>query len=178
MLDLPKWLKDILSELKCPGCKKDLQPEAINAEGIRKSAVYKNKTAYFIEYHCPFCKQSSTLELNAMTVEDWVMQMFDQYASGEYSKKYDEKDDSKNDKDAPKAISELNKRTDRKTKISDEEFQEAIRFINGCKTHEEFLFGIGLDQSQIDEINKQDTESKNKKGTKRNSSKESNETDK
>jgi len=134
MIELPRRISDIFDKLKCPNCKKSLKQERVVAEGIRNSVVEDNKTAFFVEYDCPYCKQHSTLELTIMTVEDFVMEMLDRFT---------EKDVS-----VERVINKEEKTE--KTKITDSEYKEAIRFVRNCEDNITFLTGIGMNVEDID----------------------------
>jgi len=136
MIELPRRISDIFDKLKCPNCKKTLKPDRVVAEGIRNSVVEANKTAFFVEYDCPFCEQHSTLELTIMTVEDFVMEMLDRFT---------EDDSSEEKKQHVKK-----KKKQEKTKITDSEYKEAIRFVRNCEDNIAFLTGIGMNTEDID----------------------------
>ncbi len=136
MIDLPRRINDMFDKIKCPNCKKFLIPERVVAEGIRNSVVEVDKTAFFVEYDCPYCKQHSTLELTIMTVEDFVMEMLDRFTED----------------DSPEKTKEIVKKSKKqeKTKITDLEYKEAIKFVRNCEDNIAFLIGIGMNPEDIE----------------------------
>ena len=143
MLDIPKWLSEILPDIKCYSCKKlSMKQENIMAIGIRKSSKNSHKTVFFFDYLCD-CGQSSITEFpDPMDVEDFVNMMVDEYIQGSVVKEK-RKCSSKN----------CNKNPDRKvmkSKISQEEVEELKKLLNKCKDYPSLLLGIGV---PIEDIN-------------------------
>jgi hypothetical protein len=160
MLDFPKWFEKALQVLECPKCNDNIKKEYILAEGIRKSIVHENDTAFFIEYKCPKCLSHATIELTKMSVEEFVLEMVDLFASqddGEGEKSATEEDFENFDSaegDSSKKTKNTSKNFRKKTKITPSEFDGALKMIKSCKTHEEFLLNIGVSQEEIDELGK------------------------
>jgi len=150
-LDFPSWFYEAMPELECPNpkCGKPLEENHIIAEGIRKSMVHKNETAFFIEYKCPKCNNITTIELAKMTLEDFVLDMI-----GKFTGDKDECEDDTTEHERPN-----NTKSDREkchvsvfSKISDKEMKEIKKVIRDCESHYDFLKNIGLTDDKISEI--------------------------
>lgn len=177
MLDFPKWFDKAIKVMKCSNCHQKMSKEHILAEGIRKSIVHENATAFFIEYKCPKCDAHITMELTKMTVEDFVMEMIDQFAeqdmndfegaSAEEGYYYpEETDDSFRNEYDTQAERKKDKKRGRKnrnkSKIADNEFIEIKDIIKNCKTHEEFMLSIGITEDDIKKLSDEVNAEKNK----------------
>jgi len=118
--------------------------------GIRVSSKYKEKTVFFFDFLCP-CEHKIIVELDFMTIEDFVSDMVQEYTEGIG---IDEGIDEEIDEGV---ISK--KKIDRKTsvasKISDSEFGEMIDELNSCEYWEDFLIKLGFSSSSVEQY-KQD----------------------
>lgn len=150
-LDFPDWFYNALHMLHCRKCKRDVELEFILALGIRKSIMDVNTTSFFIEYACPYCNAHTTMELSPMTMEDLVMEMMDKYANEE-------------DDDDEGGIAEMSESVSG-SKISKNEFVNAIEMIRDCETHYDFMLQIGMTEDQIDQYSCKDKKNiPNRKG--------------
>ena len=80
MLDMPQWLRNVLSSLQCPHCKESLHHQGITAVGVRCSTQRSpTKTVMFLEYLCPSCEELAILEMNPMTLQQFCRDMAQAY---------------------------------------------------------------------------------------------------
>ena len=82
MLDIPHWLEEVVPKYSCPHCQKTMDKKLIVGIGVKNSIKYEDKTVFFFEYKC-FCDNKVIVELDMMSVEDFVMSMVDEYAKEE-----------------------------------------------------------------------------------------------
>ena len=118
MVEIPSWLKKSINKYSCPHCSVDMESERVVGVGIRMSTKYKDKSVFFFEYDCVKCKNRVFVELDFMTVEDYVMSMLDEYTGP------DEKDNKKENK----SINKVNQKPS-KSKIQDSEVDQMKGFL-------------------------------------------------
>jgi len=164
-LEFPMWFDEVLKLLECPQCHSPIKKGNIVAQGIRKSPkgnksdADDSSTSYFIEHHCPKCKQAAVLYIVEKSMQEFVAEMSDVYSGIAASAKDDVKDE-KDGKDEPKK--EVKPAPPKKSKISDDEFLEVKQLLKNCSTHHEFLINIGMTQEQLDELEKEYAQKDNK----------------
>jgi hypothetical protein len=149
MLDIPKWLINLLPNIKCCVCKeKAMVPENIVALGIRKSIKDINRTVFFFDYACK-CGRNSIIEFpDQMNIEGFVNMMVDEYISDGENECQEHSPDCKHHPD------NINKGKNKnfqqiKSKISEKEVGELKQLLNECKDFPSFLSQIGVSQELI-----------------------------
>jgi hypothetical protein len=156
MLEIPKWLLSILSDIKCCVCeKRNMVPENIVALGIRKSSKNRSKVVFFFDYACK-CGKNSIIEFpEQMNLEGFVNMMVDEYiAEVENNKNHcndDLCDDCKN-KEMDKETNKKHKNTENNkhiSKISIKEVEELKKILNKSQDFPSFLSQIGVSQELI-----------------------------
>jgi len=138
MTDIPEWLKSEMKSHECVFCNSKADIEGVAGLGIRNSSKHKGKTVFFYEYRCPKCSKIAILELNPMSVEEFVMKMIDEYSNEEVP-------DVSVDKKANKS---------KGSGISKEDISKFKKSFNKVKNWDEFLSSLGYTQDEIDENKK------------------------
>ena len=157
-LEFPAWFDAAFPSLECPKCKSSLKREGIVAEGIRrnkKSKRGKIDTSFYIEYNCDGCNGTSIMTFTQMSMKKFVHDLADKFKSDEDS--YDFSDNNLEEKGT-------GKKEMIKSKISKTEFDDAIKFLYACKTHEEFMMGIGVTPEEIEKYEKEVKDEKEQNG--------------
>jgi len=139
MLEFPKWFDEQLQFLQCPNCKKSVKKKNIIAEGIRVSMVDDKNTAFFVEYKCPNCDITTTLELGDMSLEDFALEILDRSTC-------DINYDDETMAPVTKAV---------RSKITRKEVDIAKEMIEKSPDHYDFMMNIGLTPEKIEEYNKE-----------------------
>ncbi|MFW6129641.1 MAG: hypothetical protein ACOC56_00565 [Atribacterota bacterium] len=159
MLDLPSWLKDNLSSYKCLHCKKHMVEDHIIGVGIRQSSKYEGKTVFFFEYDCPFCENRLFVELDLMSVEDYVFEMIEQY-SEEVEKAENTEDIILDDNDHLEGMEKHNqfindKHRKRNCRISKDEVEMFFSELNDAHSWDDIMLSIGLSEEEIEKNKEQ-----------------------
>ena len=192
MLDLPNWLIAALPGIECPKCKIPIKRSQIIAIGMRlrtpKKKSKKISTAIYIEHECSGCKYYAILDLGEISMKEFVLDMVDSTLEpediiellGEDDTEeqaprlpeqefdeiiYDETLGEQGDFDRNKSKNgDQNKGNSYigKSKISNNEYNKAIKFVEKCKNHYEFMLGIGITPEEIEKYNKELIEEKKK----------------
>ena len=140
MLEFPKWFDEQLQFLQCPNCKKSVKKKNIIAEGLRVSMVDDKNTAFFVEYKCPNCDITTTLELGDMSLEDFALEILDRSTCDIND------DDDETMAPVTKAV---------RSKITRKEVDIAKEMIEKSPDHYDFMMNIGLTPEKIEEYNKE-----------------------
>ena len=150
MINIPPWLRQDIkkNQYPCPTCSKIITEEGIIGIGIRISSKFKDKTVFFFEFLCT-CKNKVLVELNVMTIDDFVSNMIEAYEGVdkeniEHIDPINSDDESvfKNRSDHSSRISSL---------ISDKEFAEMVEGLNECEYWDDFLIKLGFSSQEIEQ---------------------------
>ncbi len=152
MLDLPLWLTVALPELSCPHCNNVMRKENVLSVGVRQSTRRKTITVMFFEYECYSCDNRSVVELDKMTLDDFAkciergspLENGSDGAKLELRRIHSEVSSNTNKKRPRKS------RRTKKSKITKKEIKEVVKWVETCKTHHDFLLGIGLTEETIE----------------------------
>ena len=144
MVEIPSWLKKNINKYSCPHCTINMKSERVVGVGIRMSTKYKDKSVFFFEYDCEKCENRVFVELDFMTVEDYVMSMLDEYTGP----------DDKEEKKESKKMGKMNKK-ESKSKIQDEEVDQMKSFLKSCTNWDDFLSAMGFDTETIEEYKRE-----------------------
>lgn len=166
MIDLPNWLKDSLSSYKCLHCKKHMVEDHITGVGIRQSSKYKDKTVFFFEYDCPFCENRLFVELDLMSVEDYVFSMIEQYSEEEIEiaetiEDAEDAEDIISNKNEPLKNMErydqsaYNGNKKRSCRISKDEIETFFSELNDAHSWDDIMLSIGLSEEEIEKNKEQ-----------------------
>ena len=145
MMDIPIWLKDNLKDYKCSHCEKTMIEENISGVGIRNSTKYEDKTVFFFEYHCKDCDSRLFVELDFMSVEDFVTAMVEQYAD-EIGINMDEMPSDTVERE-PKGYRSKRKSGSR---ISTDEVNEFMNDLDNAHSWDDILLAIGFSKEEIE----------------------------
>ena len=145
MIDLPSWLKINVPELCCPHCDQQMQVEGVISIGVRQSARDQGKNVLFFEYECIDCQNRAVVELNPMNLKQFCDCMFDNTHVKQMPKK-SSKSTVVNTVNKPSSPDKKNYRS----KITQDEVKKALKWVEECNNHDDFLLGIGLSQYEID----------------------------
>jgi hypothetical protein len=162
MKDTPRWVFKAIEDekLKCHKCKTLFKGKSLVAVGIRKSFKGNGKEALFIELQCLKCEDMTLFELQPMGLFDMSLSVLE-----EQENKLKE-EMSKRGRDI-ESIEELSKeeleeaynkgrtaqkdeKRRRKSKITLSEIKEVSKFLNKCKSGEEFLIALGMSPEEIE----------------------------
>jgi len=146
MIDLPAWLKKDLHKYRCPQCQKVMDEKGILGVGIKVSSKYKEKTVFFFDFLCS-CEYKIIVELDFMTIEDFVSDMVQEYTEG-IDEEIDENIISK-EKEKEKEKEKVRVRTPVISKIEDDEYDEMIEDLKNCEYWDDFLLKLGFSSSEI-----------------------------
>lgn len=161
MLDLLSWLVQSIEqgEWKCPQCGKPIKRENITATGIMKSEKFRNRTVQYIVYDCPECGTKSTITFNRMTVEEYVMDMHEQYHKPAAKTEKPALEETKSEGEETEENKTPAKKPEKKveppkvSKITQKEIDDfKKKLYDDCKTHEDFMLYIGLTKEDLDKI--------------------------
>lgn len=125
----PNWILKIIEQKKCASCGADVKKTGICAIGIRTVKENKNKNALYVEHMCSNCSSRtiSSFQEKVDTVEQLCYLLIEEIH---------------NRKKLEKA-----KRTKKPNKtgvISEEEYEEVMKFLKNNDDHSEFLKYIGM----------------------------------
>ena len=157
MLDLPPWIRDAIPELNCPHCNNSMETKYVLSIGIRRSKRTPSKTVLFFEYECGSCKLRSIVELNAMSLDEFINSVSQGSKTKNKLSKKNMFDNDQNDhldaeNDMDEVISKPLKRKLKKTsKISEKEITDFVQKLRNCNNSIEFLLSIGLTQEEMEE---------------------------
>jgi hypothetical protein len=140
MVEIPDWLKQSIEKYSCPHCTVTMVRDRVVGVGIRMSTKYKDKSVFFFEYDCEKCENRVFVELDFMTVEDFVMSMLDEYTGP---------DGERNDKTSKKTGRANKKAT--KSKIQDAEVLEMKDFLKKCSSGDDLLTAMGFSTETIEQ---------------------------
>lgn len=149
MLDMPKWLLEILPNIKCCVCEKfNMSAANVVAIGIRKSSKNKNNVVFFFDYACK-CGKSSIIEFpDQMNLEGFVNMMVDEYIAEGEGHCENCKDHCENSQETPVIKNNKNFHP-AKSKISEKEVKELKDILNKSQDFSSFLSQIGVSQELI-----------------------------
>jgi len=151
MLDLPYWIKDNLSKLKCPKCDVKIEHKNIINVGLTLVDKKHKHTHVYIGCLCSKCKAVFEFILDEMSMEEFVMTMLEQYAEEEeriveLEEDMDEFEEEhgitkvpykKKNNSKPKA--KKKQPVKGKSKIGDEEVSSFIKDLNSSASYDDFL---------------------------------------
>jgi len=155
MIDIPAWLKNDINKYHCPKCQKVMSEKNISAIGIKISSRDKEKTAFFFESLCS-CQHKTKVELNVMSVEDFVSDMVQEYTEGieeELTK------DIIKDTSSGQNVNKI----ETVSKISDDEYSEMVNGIKNCEYFDDFLIKLGFSSAEIEQNKKEGVKEYNRK---------------
>jgi len=152
MIDLPVWLKKELHKYRCPQCQKVMDEKGILGIGIRVSSKYKDKSVFFFDFLC-LCEHKIIVELDFMTIEDFVSDMVQEYTEGIDDEMGEGVDAVLAENTVPKK--KANKLQSVASKISDNECEEMLDALKDCEYWDDFLIKLGFSSSAIEQY-KQD----------------------
>lgn len=172
MLDLPNIVLYLIEEMRCPHCNDKMKAECVSSVGIKKSEKFRNRSVLFFQYDCLACNNSSIISANRMTVEEFVMDVFEEYTeegkeeqeNTEATSSSEEEDsedsslkESKKNKKQPKKNKNANAKKDKKSSsmISDEEVSSFKKRLDNYSSFQEFLNDIGVDESDLKKYSKE-----------------------
>jgi len=140
MIDLPAWLKKDLHKYRCPQCQKVMNEDGILGIGIRSSSKYKDKSVFFFDFLCS-CGHKIIVELDFMTVEDFVSDMVQEYTEGI------------SEEIAENIIprEKVGAKLPSVSKISDSEYEGMMADLKDCAYWEDFLIKLGFSSSEVEQ---------------------------
>lgn len=152
MIPLPKWVLDVLNQSFCPNekCNKPLTKRGVVGIGIREEVVKRRKMQSFCyEYDCPYCKQKTAFTGFPTTFNDFILDLID------LSESFPEKDmpefvgevmDGPKDMDDDSDYDETPKHRwpPKKSRITEKEMKECIKFLNETEFYDDFLEKLGI----------------------------------
>ena len=126
--NIPAWICNIISDFKCPTCKKSMNSSGINAIGIRESHKDKSQCVLYVIYSCKTCKDNTNIELQECDINQFAYLMSDSQmdVSGFGQQDNDDIKDIKDGEDQ-KEVTKVNKSKlpiKEKSKISVQEINE------------------------------------------------------
>ncbi|NJL70520.1 MAG: hypothetical protein HC888_02330 [Candidatus Competibacteraceae bacterium] len=137
----------------CPECAHRFDPRGILACGVRQSYRDESMQVIFIEYQCPKCKKTTTLEFpNNTTIEEFAMMVIDDLEDQAINEIRRSEAKPKFHKDGKKA------RPKSKSRITKAEQKEVVDLMEECESFYEFLRRIGapMDLAAMDPDNNED----------------------
>ena len=145
MRDLPNWIKKVLNndDLTCGACNKPVSLKDLFSVGIQKGSKKPYKEVLAIGLICKDCKEMTIFELNDMTLLDLAFEILE-----EQSKYQDNK--NREDLDKEMGIEQENKLQKIRSKITSKEIKKSVALLNELKTHDDFLFALGMSWEEID----------------------------
>lgn len=141
-MEVPDFIKKSVENVNCPHCQVKMKEKYVTGIGIKNSVKYENKTVLFFEYSCNSCKNKVFVELDFMSLEDFVLTMINEYSE---------------DKDEKESETVKTKKTkiNVKSKISDDEVAKMMNILDKSKNWDEILHGIGLTDEDIEKYRKE-----------------------
>lgn len=157
MLDIPSWLEKNINKNTCPECGKSMEIDGVKGIGIKYSTRDKDKTVFCFEYECPHCGNRVFVETDYMSVEDFVMNMLDQYTDPEM-------EDNENDEVMIEEEEDYlnfsmdNSVKNKVSKISEKEMIEVKNKLNSMEFHDDFLRLLSFSEKEIENLIKEGIE--------------------
>ena len=78
MKNVPNWLVDNISNVRCPHCQATMHEGGVKAIGFRESNRNKKRNVFYFEYACSECKKHSIVELDFISMSDFVLKMIEE----------------------------------------------------------------------------------------------------
>ncbi|HUS51059.1 MAG TPA: hypothetical protein VMZ91_12900 [Candidatus Paceibacterota bacterium] len=173
MLPVLKWIIEALEEekIKCHKCQEVFVSKSVVAIGIRESYQQSNKEYLFVELICSKCKKATLFELREMSLIEFSFEILDdqefrieeKIRQGEeklssFSSLTEEQFEEKSIEEAKKNVENSfntnferrRKRRIKKSRITQKEVRDSVRFLNSIKSHEEFLISLGMSFQEIE----------------------------
>jgi len=154
-IDIPSWLMKSLGQLACPHCAAKMTAGNVAGIGIRRSSKFKDKSVFFFEYNCSKCDKNAFMEMDFMTVEDFVMQMVDEYIDKDGKPEKSSKANSLKSKESKAENSST------KSNITDADLKKISNCLDKMKTWDDLLGMLGYTSEEID-LNKKVGENERK----------------
>lgn len=152
-IDLPDWMKTMVSTMNCPRCEAIMKVENVVRYGIQRSADNPKRTAEFFDYACPSCKHTSNIETKPRTLEQFVNDLIDEWTVPA---------DGQKKPAAPAKPKEAAKKPPAPSKITDAEIAEAKRILSQTEFHADFMEQIGMSREEFAKYAKPDPEDEGK----------------
>ena len=164
MKDVPQWIVRIIEgeNLSCNKCKKTFSKKQLMAIGIQESSLAPHDDTLCVGMYCSDCKEMTIFELKEMSLVEFAFEILeketqpDNKKSGTIRKRStdNKKDEEKksDDSNTLRRVGAGSKRN-RKSKISQKEVNDTVKFLKSVKTHEEFLVAMGLSPEEIVKYN-------------------------
>jgi hypothetical protein len=115
-----------------------MRTENVSGIGIRYSSKHKNKTVLFFEYVCDKCNNHIFVELDFMTIKDFVNKM-----------RNEKTDIDSNLVRRDTDVSTIDKK-ENKSRISIEEIKQMKEVLDKSVYWDDILINVGLTQEEID----------------------------
>jgi len=153
MENIPSWILKIISEKKMQCCQcKFLFDNAkyIKAMGIRESITRQEKEAVFIELICPKCKETTMFELSESSLFELAVDILDALETqAEETAMLEEQLSGGNHKKPIKRVAPQRQQS-RRSKITRQEINEHVAFLQSNKYHDTFLMEMGMSIEEIE----------------------------
>jgi hypothetical protein len=185
MKDVPKWVWRIIEAepLACSKCEIPLESKDLISIGIMKSSISHGVYKLSIGLKCSKCQDVTIYELKEMSLIEFAFELLEGKAEEASDESQDlsdvdfEDDFLEEDNDSLEELSSqisaedqkpfhriTPKKKNKKTKITQKEMNEAVRFLNKSRYFEDILIAMGA--SPEDFINKKNTGDTENKGNK------------
>ena len=151
MKDIPEWIIKLVktSSLCCNKCKDRLGVDYLISIGIQNSSIEPHDDTLCIGMYCAVCREITIFELKEMSLVEFAFEILEKET--EPKKKFVNKQESSTKSNMLKELGRggQGQKSLHKSKITRKEINESVRFLQGVKTHEEFLVAMGLSPEQI-----------------------------
>ena len=141
MKEVPKWVSDIIetTNLLCAKCQNPFNVNNLISIGIQESSLVPHDDVLCFGMSCKKCNEIIIFEIKEMNLIE--------FAFGVIEKETDPKENTLRAPDRKKSF------VARKSKITQKEVNDHVKFLNNIKTHEDLLVAMGISPEDINKYN-------------------------